>query len=70
MKEVKYYKNRVEVSIDDCPTHILHEGDEFQIRQVETGAIYQMAYDTYPCRYTYEDSDVPMQGNEEYAEYE
>lgn len=31
------------------------------IRQVETGILYEDAVDVIPCRYTYEESDVPIE---------
>lgn len=31
-----------------------------RIRQVETGAIYDEAIDVYPCRYHYEETDIPI----------
>lgn len=31
------------------------------IRQVETGVLYEDAVDVIPCRYTYEESDVPIE---------
>jgi hypothetical protein len=31
------------------------------IRQIETGILYEDAVDVIPCRYTYEESDVPIE---------
>ena len=31
------------------------------IHQVETGILYEDAVDVIPCRYTYEESDVPIE---------
>jgi len=31
------------------------------IRQVETGILYEDAVDVIPCKYTYEESDVPIE---------
>ena len=31
------------------------------IRQVETDILYEDAVDVIPCRYTYEESDVPIE---------
>ena len=31
------------------------------IRQVETGILYEDAVDVIPCRYTYEESDAPIE---------
>lgn len=30
------------------------------IRQIETGALYEDAVDVIPCKYTYEETDVPI----------
>lgn len=35
------------------------------IRQVETGLLYQDAVDVLPCRYTYEETDIPIPDEEE-----
>ena len=32
----------------------------FKIRQIETGIIYDDAVDVLPCRYTYEETDEPI----------
>lgn len=34
------------------------------IRQIETGAVYGEAVDVVPCRYTYEETDIPENGDE------
>lgn len=34
------------------------------ILQVETGAIYGEAIDIYPCPYTYEETDMPLDNEE------
>ena len=40
---------------------IRHWSDlDVMIRQVETGRVYQDAVDRVPCRYTYEETDVPI----------
>ena len=36
-----------------------------KIKQVETGIIYDEAVDTLPCRYTYEETDIPNDIEEE-----
>lgn len=35
-----------------------------KIRQVETGNLYDDAVDVIPCPYTYEETDIPIEGNE------
>lgn len=32
-----------------------------KIRQVETGVLYEDAVDVMPCRYSYEETDVPIE---------
>lgn len=40
---------------------IRHYSDEnFKIKQIETGIIYDEAIDVMPCRYTYEETDIPI----------
>lgn len=40
---------------------IRHYSDEgLKIRQIETGALYDDAVDVMPCRYTYEETDEPI----------
>lgn len=35
------------------------------IRQIETGILYEDAVDIIPCRYTYEETDIPIPIEEE-----
>lgn len=35
-----------------------------KIRQIETGNLYEDAVDIIPCPYTYEETDIPVEGNE------
>lgn len=52
-------------------TLIKHYSDEgFLIRQIETGALYGEAVDLRPCRYTYEETDIPENQEEEEEEEE
>ena len=45
---------------------IKHESDSGKmIRQVETGREYSSAVDVTPCRYTYEETDEPIEQEEE-----
>lgn len=41
---------------------VRHYSDQnMHIRQIETGAIYEDAVDVVPCRYTYEETDIPIE---------
>lgn len=44
-------------------TNIVHTYSDsgFKILQVETGIIYDAADDAIPCRYTYEETDIPIE---------
>ena len=43
-------------------SHIYHYSDSgMKIKQVETGIIYDDAIDVLPCRYTYEETNEPIQ---------
>lgn len=45
---------------------IKHYSDEnLKIRQIETGIVYDDAVDVLPCNYTYEETDEPIEINEE-----
>ena len=48
--------------IVDGGTRIRHYSDlGMKIRQVETGIVYDDAVDIIPCRYTYEETDIPIE---------
>lgn len=50
----------VEQKIND--TLVRHYSDSgMMIRQVETGVLYSDAVDVIPCRYTYEETDTPVE---------
>lgn len=41
---------------------IRHYSDQnMHILQVETGILYEDAVDVLPCRYTYEETDIPIE---------
>lgn len=41
---------------------ILHYSDNgLKIRQIETGIIFDTADDLYPCKYTYEETNEPIE---------
>ena len=42
-------------------TLVRHYSDEgMKIKQEETGAVYDEAVDVIPCRYTYTETDIPV----------
>lgn len=44
---------------------VWHYSDEGKrIRQVETGIVYDDAIDTIPCKYTYEETNEPINNEE------
>lgn len=48
---------------------IRHFSDrDMHIRQVETGLLYGDAIDVQPCRYTYEETDLPIEHDDADAE--
>ena len=38
---------------------------DLKIRQIETGILYEDAVDNVPCRYTYEETDEPIEEDDE-----
>ena len=47
---------------DNNENLIRHYSDAgFTIRQIETGEEYGEAIDLYPCKYTYEETDTPIE---------
>ena len=55
----------VEELIEDG-ARVRHYSDEnMKIRQIETGIVYDDAVDVVPCRYTYEETDIPIEPIEE-----
>lgn len=43
------------------PKRVHHYSDAgMMIRQIETGHLYEDAVDRVPCRWTYEETDVPI----------
>lgn len=44
---------------------IHHYSDEgYKIRQIETDIIYDDAIDVLPCKWTYEETDIPIEKEE------
>lgn len=51
----------IEEYIEDN-TRVRHYSDEnLKIRQIETNIIYDDAVDVVPCKYTYEETDIPIE---------
>lgn len=47
------------------PKRIKHYSDAgMMIRQIETGKIYEDAVDRFPCKWTYEETDIPIVSEE------
>lgn len=46
--------------VDDGTRERRYSDENVMIRQIETGALYEDAVDVIPCRYTYEETDVPI----------
>ena len=46
--------------VEDRIRHYSDRG--MMIRQVETGILYEEAVDYLPCMYTYEETDLPIEG--------
>ena len=52
----------VKVEYVENGDRIRHWSDrDVKIRQIETGVIYEDAVDYIPCRYTYEETDIPIE---------
>ena len=52
-------------------TLIKHYSDAgFMLLQVETGAMYSDPIDVVPCKYTYEETEEPVEGDEEITDEE
>lgn len=46
--------------VDDETRERRYSDQNVMIRQIETGALYEDAVDVIPCKYTYEETDVPI----------
>lgn len=49
----------VEEIMGDRVVHYSNQG--MKIRQIETGFIYEDTVDVYPCQYTYEETNEPIE---------
>ena len=51
----------IQVEYIENGARIHHWSDiNMKIRQIETGYIYDDAIDVVPCKYTYEETDIPI----------
>ena len=48
----------IEEMVEDRVRH--YSDKNMKIRQIETGIVYDDAVDIYPCPYTYEETDEPI----------
>ena len=46
--------------VEDNTRERRYSDKNVMLRQVETGILYEDAVDVIPCKYTYEESDVPI----------
>ncbi len=56
-------------TIDKSTRERRYSGKNVMLLQKETGKIYVDAVDVIPCKYTYEETDIPIE-NEEISEIE
>ncbi len=54
---------------ENIGNRIRHYSDkQVKMRQIETGKVYDDAIDIIPCKYTYEETDEPIEAIEEPGE--
>lgn len=54
------------IIVEDLETRERRYSDQHvYIRQIETGALYEDAVDVIPCKYTYEETDIPIENEED-----
>jgi hypothetical protein len=47
--------------VDEGTRERRYSDKNVKLRQIETGNIYEDAVDVIPCRYTYEEMDIPIE---------
>lgn len=47
--------------VDEGARERRYSDKNVKLRQMETGNIYEDAVDVIPCRYTYEETDIPIE---------
>lgn len=50
--------------VDEGTRERRYSDKNVKLRQIETGNIYEDAVDIIPCRYTYEETDIPIESIE------
>ena len=58
LKEQYPYVNEDGREFENMISHYSDDGK--MIRQIETGNLYEEAVDLYPCRFTYKETDIPI----------
>ena len=47
--------------VDEGTRERRYSDKNVKLRQIETGNVYEDAVDVIPCRYTYEETDIPIE---------
>ena len=47
--------------VDEGTRERRYSDKNLKLRQIETGNIYEDAVDVIPCKYTYEETDIPIE---------
>lgn len=52
-------------TVDEGTREKRYSDKDVMIKQIETGNLYEDAMDVIPCKYTYEETDIPIEHHEE-----
>ena len=52
-------------TVDEGTRERRYSDKDVMIKQIETGNLYEDAVDVIPCKYTYEETDIPIEHPEE-----
>lgn len=55
-------------TVDEGTREKRYSDKDVMIKQIETGNLYEDAMDVIPCKYTYEETDIPIEHPEPTAE--
>lgn len=55
-------------TVDEGTREKRYSDKDVMIKQIETGNLYEDAMDVIPCKYTYEETDIPIEHPEEPTE--